>query len=347
MPALITRCPACATMFKVVPDQLRVSEGWVRCGHCAEVFDAAAHMVDASAMEQASQDGAPATMEEATAAPSEAAPAAIDAAAQVVPTERDAEANDVPSVPDEADELESITSEVPSELAGASGLDVEVIELRELPEDRPFELRREDIGGPQAAAAAVLMAETSPDPATPEPEPELHDLSFVKQARRQAFWTSRATRLGLSALAVLLVVALILQVAYRERDNIAAGSPEWRPWLSSMCGVFQCTIQPPRSIESIAIDNSSFNRLRGDAYRLNVTLRNQSSLPVALPALELTLTDSADQPVVRRVVPASELAPDTSVIAPRGEWSTSLALSVNANGLASRIAGYRVLAFYP
>jgi predicted Zn finger-like uncharacterized protein len=48
--SLITRCPACGTMFKVVPDQLRISEGWVRCGHCAEVFDASAHMQGEAAM---------------------------------------------------------------------------------------------------------------------------------------------------------------------------------------------------------------------------------------------------------------------------------------------------------
>ena len=41
--SLITRCPVCTTMFKVVPDQLRVSDGWVRCGQCNEVFDANAH----------------------------------------------------------------------------------------------------------------------------------------------------------------------------------------------------------------------------------------------------------------------------------------------------------------
>ncbi len=35
----ITRCPACSTQFKVVADQLRISDGWVRCGHCAEVFE--------------------------------------------------------------------------------------------------------------------------------------------------------------------------------------------------------------------------------------------------------------------------------------------------------------------
>ena len=38
--ALITRCPSCATLFKVVPDQLRISGGWVRCGQCKQIFDA-------------------------------------------------------------------------------------------------------------------------------------------------------------------------------------------------------------------------------------------------------------------------------------------------------------------
>ncbi|MCB2069785.1 MAG: zinc-ribbon domain-containing protein, partial [Ottowia sp.] len=43
--SLITRCPACATMFKLVPDQLRISAGWVRCGQCGVVFDASAQML--------------------------------------------------------------------------------------------------------------------------------------------------------------------------------------------------------------------------------------------------------------------------------------------------------------
>src|SRR3982751_4619035 len=42
--SLITRCPACGTMFKVVADQLKVSQGWVRCGHCSEGFDASLHL---------------------------------------------------------------------------------------------------------------------------------------------------------------------------------------------------------------------------------------------------------------------------------------------------------------
>ena len=38
--SLATRCPVCRTVFRVVQDQLKVSEGWVRCGRCAKVFNA-------------------------------------------------------------------------------------------------------------------------------------------------------------------------------------------------------------------------------------------------------------------------------------------------------------------
>lgn len=40
----ITTCPSCSTRFRVVADQLRISDGWVRCGQCQEVFDARNHL---------------------------------------------------------------------------------------------------------------------------------------------------------------------------------------------------------------------------------------------------------------------------------------------------------------
>ena len=63
---LTTRCPQCATVFRVVPDQLRLSEGWVRCGNCKSVFDAseflapsvASHFDDAPRADSAAR-GAP------------------------------------------------------------------------------------------------------------------------------------------------------------------------------------------------------------------------------------------------------------------------------------------------
>src|SRR5690606_6155217 len=44
--SLATRCTHCGTIFKIVEDQLKVSEGWVRCGRCQEVFNALPTLFD-------------------------------------------------------------------------------------------------------------------------------------------------------------------------------------------------------------------------------------------------------------------------------------------------------------
>ena len=44
--ALAARCPACATLFRVVPDQLKLADGWVRCGRCEALFHAGDALID-------------------------------------------------------------------------------------------------------------------------------------------------------------------------------------------------------------------------------------------------------------------------------------------------------------
>lgn len=44
----ITHCPDCATAFKVTPDQLKLANGWVRCGRCNVVFEAHLHFSPAA-----------------------------------------------------------------------------------------------------------------------------------------------------------------------------------------------------------------------------------------------------------------------------------------------------------
>lgn len=46
--SLATRCTHCGTIFKIVEDQLKVSEGWVRCGRCNQVFNALPTLFDLS-----------------------------------------------------------------------------------------------------------------------------------------------------------------------------------------------------------------------------------------------------------------------------------------------------------
>lgn len=69
--SLATRCPACNTVFRVLQDQLRVSEGWVRCGQCQEVFNALETLFDLSAPAEA---GTPANPPHAVFTPPPPAP---------------------------------------------------------------------------------------------------------------------------------------------------------------------------------------------------------------------------------------------------------------------------------
>lgn len=47
--SLITRCPGCATAFRVLPGQLAARNGQVRCGKCNAVFDGIAALVNTAA----------------------------------------------------------------------------------------------------------------------------------------------------------------------------------------------------------------------------------------------------------------------------------------------------------
>lgn len=366
MPALITRCPACATMFKVVPDQLRVSEGWVRCGHCGEVFDASAHLQppDAVTQEQQQQPAQEQEQEQeqgaqsvAGASPSEAAPESGPPEAGPSLAGPPREQRDHVAAADE-EPFAGVDSEPASDLSPDSiasspqtEIDEELLEdepdsvrlqaerqaLQEDPLDRPFSLRREDLSAPAELTPSELPAAAAP----------LEELTFVRQARREARWQRPAVRGLLALLALALAGLLGLQVAVQERDRLAAAEPVLRPWLVRVCDLLGCRVAPPRRIEAIAIEGSTFNRLRPDAYRLQVTLKNQSGAQVAMPAIELTLTDGEEQPVVRRVLMPGELGAARLALAARAEWSGTAAFALQDTSLASRVAGYRVLAFYP
>ena len=54
---LATRCTACGTVFRAAQDQLRASDGWVRCGRCNSVFNAAEVLFDIETGAAAVLDG--------------------------------------------------------------------------------------------------------------------------------------------------------------------------------------------------------------------------------------------------------------------------------------------------
>ena len=208
---------------------------------------------------------------------------------------------------------------------------------------------------PEAAPEAEAEAEAGasggvvpePEPAS-EPEPSAAPAapSFVAEAKRRAFWSSRPMRALLWSAFFLLALGLALQAALSRRDWLAARAPALAAPLGALCAVVGCEIRPHRQLEAIVIDGSAFQRASADGFRFSVSLRNTADLPVATPSLELSLTDVADQVLLRRVIAPAELGAPAALAA-RGEFNASQRLTVADSASPSAIVGYRLVAFYP
>jgi hypothetical protein len=168
----------------------------------------------------------------------------------------------------------------------------------------------------------------------------------VRQARQRAFWQSPGVRIGLSLLVLLLGVLLAAQWALHERDRIAAWRPDLKPLLEQVCAPLGCRVGAVRNIEAIVIDSSALVRRLGNFHSFDLVLKNTSDTPLALPALELSLTDTRDQVISRRVFLPEEWPDAPEVLPAQGSLTVSFRLSLSV-GEATPMAGYRALVFYP
>lgn len=403
---LVTRCPACATTFKVVRDQLRISDGWVRCGRCSEVFDATLDL------HEAEDDGTP-----IPSPASKAAAAATSVQENLLPLSTGmglpamawpaADLLDLgptpaalPTAPGDAKEAEppaalngrgaqepwfddetqvkpqALRTPAPSEIRQEPGFTPSLTTASPIEEavnaqlqkalrrERIKALRRERAEQKErerAAAQTAAGAASSEPKSQPEPEPEsLPETPLLEAPSAPASFadvtaadapaqSSRVRRLLLALGCLLALAALVLQVLHHERDAVVAREPQLRPLLQAWCRWSGCELSALRQIGSVTIDGASFTREKeGEAYRLHFTLRNGARVPLAMPSIELTLLDTQERALVRRVLsPAQFGAP--AVLGAGAERSASLPMQLagsEAAGLAP-VAGYRVIAFYP
>ncbi len=167
----------------------------------------------------------------------------------------------------------------------------------------------------------------------------------VRQPRRRGL--RDAWPWGLAALVLLGLAAA--QAAYFLRSELAVAFPAAKPWLIRACALAGCEVELPRRAERLGVEASDLRAhpSRKDQLLLSATLRNRAPFAMAYPHVELTLTDTADRALARRVLAPREylrFGEDASAgIAAQSEFQ--LALAIDADGLAA--AGYRLYVFYP
>lgn len=379
-----TRCPACGTLFRVVADQLKISDGWVRCGHCSDVFDATVNLQTWVAPQTTSPErtAVPPEPADVPATESVAAPSVEPLVAEEPPTAFAAaplpeDALDEHFIETRAPDMEvdawafaeaaaaPPTSESPASSASPTPVvPVQTVNAPPTPEgvDPSFEAELQRFAQSTGRAGALAPAPSAkPEPpsveadeaaapavATGDPAAEaaLVEPSFVRQARRRAFWTSPGVRAGLALLCLGLAGLLAGQWAVQERHRLLVSQPMLKPWLDQVCAWVACRMEAPRRIDAIVIDSSELVRRLGNFYSFDLVLKNSADIAVAVPALELSLTNVSDTVIARRVFLPQDWPNAPTVVPANGSLSVSFRLSL-ALGDASAMAGYRALVFYP
>lgn len=351
-----TRCPQCATTFRITPEQLRARGGKVRCGSCQGVFNAFDHLQQEPPAPTAPEVippppvqaevitvefASPPPRREATPqpAPAPAAPvattemacASVDPLAPLPPVTEPATALEpepefevslaveTPAAPDESAPVEEVatapapeeTVETPEQSTQAAR-DAGLVAVRELSETASF----------NRWAAGTLAGNPL--------------AGLESEATRRATWP-------FTLAALLLAIALLTQLGYHFRTELV----QRLPGSAALYAALEIDVPLPRQADQVSIEASDLQSDNGRGLLiLSATLKNRAASPQAWPALELTLTDSHDAVVARRVLQASDYLPpkaDPAAFAAQSE--IGLRLWIEAKETPA--AGYRLYVFYP
>ena len=149
-------------------------------------------------------------------------------------------------------------------------------------------------------------------------------------------------------LLALMFLTAIAQSVYFLRHQIAMYYPNIKPHLVRVCERIGCSIDLPKKIALILIDDSDIQEDAEHAgvMRLSTTLINQAGFYQAYPNLELTLTDVEDKPKLRRIFKPIEYLPAKTDIALglAAGAVVKVKLAMTSQGIA--VAGYRVFVSY-
>jgi predicted Zn finger-like uncharacterized protein len=322
---MITHCPSCQTHFRVHAEQLAARAGQVRCGKCSRVFNALEYLTEESAPAHEPTVAQAHTLVRAVAPAPEPAPEPV--------SEPGTEYASEPAPAESVSTQEAVASAEALQPAIAISANVEV-------------------EAPQVAAetSEALMPELAPaQPDSVAPAGAEGAIAYDFGPIAAADPAKRVRRWPWILGAFLLLLVLLAQAAYFYRSALVVVFPEIKPYAAELCASLGCEVPLMRRIEQLSIEASD---LQADSANpsimvLSATLKNRAVFEQQLPLLELTLTDTQDQPVVRRVLTAQDYlgkAADTQAgFAPNSE----IAIKVFIEGSKVKASGYRLYLFYP
>lgn len=167
------------------------------------------------------------------------------------------------------------------------------------------------------------------------------DSRFSKKPKKKFSWL-------FSLMSLILFLALFAQLVYFLRTEISAYYPNTKPWLALACQHVGCQVNLPQKIDLLTIDDSDIQEhLEYEGVLLfSSTLVNHAPYAQAYPKIELTLTNTDDEPVLRRTFEPKDYL-DKEINVDDGmsaNHESHIKLSIHPDDVA--VAGYRVSLAY-
>lgn len=308
----ITSCPACETQFLLTKEHLKAYKGKVQCGNCEHIFNAKNRLTEISDDIQSAAEYQ----------------ASIEITANETLQEGIFVQDGSPALEEKRIDavLNNVLENVPS--------------LQDLTSNQDDQNAYFDESKIETTSEMIEAYDAGPIHTPIEIEDLTTDVRFSKPKNKINYWLIFGS--------LFLAMLAGLQTIYAMRTQIAAEHPQFKPLLVKACSALQCEIVLPKNLDLLTIDDSDMQEDENheNVIKFSSLLINNASYAQAYPDIELTLTATDDQPVLRRLIKPSEYiqmnANAASGLAAREEIRVNLA--INVTDLA--VAGYRVLLVY-
>lgn len=334
-----TRCPNCQTTFRVTPEQLKARAGKVRCGQCQTAFNALDSLV-----ETVPSAPTPAQAPVFPTLPVDTEPTLASEPVTREPTQdTDTAENTMP------EEIAAEQFTEPSETIADPSIQIlleptqptaEPPTTDETPPTEPLsEAEAQELG---KATGLILPREMTEVPGYSKWSAGVMAAPLYQEPEKPARWPYVLA-------AILFSLALLGQAAFRFRGEIAIAMPTIRPVLEGLSQLLDTHIPLPRHVDLVSIEASDLqsDAAHGNLLVLNATVRNRAAYPQAYPSLELSLTDTQDNPIARKVFPPEEYLPARLKADQPFAANADIGVRLWIEAKDVSAAGYRLYVFYP
>lgn len=331
---LITRCPQCRTAFAFDAAQIRVAQGWVRCGKCATLFESDKHLFERK--ESIHPLSPRYEIDLGTKGP-RAESQTIESAEK-----GDSKSKDPAKLEESSDEIVKLRSDLEALHDSLDETNTSAYKAYQNINNTIKSAKGNDASNTMQSLSDGLQdfqPFKSEQKQSNDEHESLNTTGLLKQANSSAI-----TRVSYVIVVTFLVFLSVGQVLWIYREIIGAISAESHFFVKSICEIFDVELGWPKEPESLRIESSSFKVSEGGNYRLKLRLKNHQDYAVMTPLFELTLLGSEESVLVRKIIKPEDLDLQKALAADK-DLSIAFNLAIDPK-ITDQIVGYKIDYFY-